>query len=90
MKMFFAVLTVGLFLASCGASIGKLSDDLQKCAEQCGVDIAVDALACPLKGGSYKDLMDTQVQKGMAVEAATCVLQCLGSSVDITGAACGD
>jgi hypothetical protein len=76
---FFAILTI-CFLFSC-ASFGKLpegSDKLIKaCAAKCGTEIAIDELSCPLKGGSYKDLMDAEVQKGMAIGAAACVMECL-------------
>jgi hypothetical protein len=92
MKKFFAVLAICLFLCSCGASLENLSagvDDLKACGTQCGIDIAVDALSCPLNGGSYKDLVDSEVQKGLALDAAQCVLRCLeNGSVDVLSGIC--
>jgi hypothetical protein len=72
--------------SGCSGSIGQFAKDhqdeiaqLEQCALQCGTDIAIDTLSCPITGGNLKDLVDVEVAKGMAQTAGTCILSCLAS-----------
>jgi hypothetical protein len=75
--LFIATLT----FTACGASLGQIAngglDALAKCGLKCGVEIAEDALSCPVNRETYQNLIDREVQKGMASDVAMCMTGCL-------------
>lgn len=85
-----ACLALGLVVvfagSGCGGALGQFTKDhqdeiaqLEQCALQCGTDIAIDTLSCPITGGNLGDLVNAEVAKGMAQTAGTCILTCLSS-----------
>jgi hypothetical protein len=81
---------------SCGGSLKGFADEhqdeidsMKRCAIDCGTDITVDALSCPMTGGSLKDIINAEVAKGLAQTAGVCVLQCLaGAAIDVATDVC--
>lgn len=87
---------LGMLYAGCGSVKPVLEehqdevDQFEKCAVKCGAATAVDMLACPLNGGGWEQLINSQVASGLAKDTGVCILGCMSdATINVVRDVCG-